>query len=113
MDTQQKAGTVPTAPFRKRRRVPLVWIVPVLTALLAVWLAWDTFSKRGPTITISFQTAAGLTAGQSQLKYKNVVMGTVQSIAIAPDLASVIVTVETTREAERLLFDTTVFWVVM
>src|SRR5215813_2262904 len=112
MDTQQKAGTVPMAPFRKRRRVPLVWIVPVLTALLAVWLAWDTFSKRGPTITISFETAAGLTAGQSQLKYKNVVMGTVQSIAIAPDLASVIVTVETTREAERLLFDTTVFWVV-
>ena len=92
--------------------MPLVWVVPLLTALIAVWLAWDTYSKRGPTITISFQTAAGLTAGQSQLKYKNVVMGTVQSIAVAPDLASVIVTVETTREAERLLLDTTVFWVV-
>src|SRR5262249_58743616 len=112
MATQKEAGTLPTAPVRRRRRLPLVWIVPLVTALLAVWLAWDTYSKRGPTITISFQTAAGLTAGQSQLKYKNVVMGTVQSIAVAPDLASVIVTVETTREAERLLLDTTVFWVV-
>src|SRR5215468_12465320 len=110
MDTQQEAGTVPTAPFRKRRRVPLVWIVPVLTALLAVWLAWDTFSKRGPTITISFETAAGLTAGQSQLKYRNVVMGTVKSIAVAPDLNNVIITVETTREAEPLLNDQTIFW---
>ena len=58
-----------------------------LTALIAVWLAWDTFSKRGPTITISFETAAGLTAGQSQLKYRNVVMGTVKTITVAPDLS--------------------------
>ncbi|MFO1082187.1 MAG: MlaD family protein [Reyranellaceae bacterium] len=92
--------------------MPLVWLVPLLTAVIAGWLAWDTFSKRGPTITISFDTAAGLTAGQSQLKYKDVVMGTVTSIAVAPDLASVIVTVETTHEAKPLLTDKTIFWVV-
>ncbi|WP_395711163.1 intermembrane transport protein PqiB [Reyranella sp.] len=89
-----------------------MWIVPLLTGLIGAWLAWDTYSKRGPTITIGFETAAGLTAGQSQLKYKNVVMGTVRSIAIAPDQSHVIVTVDTTREAEPLLLDTTIFWVV-
>ena len=88
---------LPAAPVRHRRRIPLVWIVPFLTALIALYLAWDTFSKRGPTITISFDTAAGLTPGQSQLKYRNVVMGTVKSIAIAPDLANVLVTIETVR----------------
>ena len=103
---------VQTAAVRRRRRVPLVWIVPVLTALIAGWLAWDTFSKRGPTITISFETAAGLTAGQSQLKFKNVTIGTVQNISIAPNLANVIVTVETVREAEHLLTGKTIFWVV-
>jgi paraquat-inducible protein B len=36
------------------------------------WLAWDTLSKRGPTITISFSTAEGLQAGQSQLKFKDI-----------------------------------------
>jgi paraquat-inducible protein B len=102
----------PVASVRRRRRIPLIWIVPLLTALIAVWLAWDTFSKKGPTITISFETAAGLTAGQSQLKYKNVVMGTVKTIAVAPDLTKVIVTVETVREAEPLLTDKTIFWVV-
>ena len=61
--------------------------------LIALWLAWDTFSKRGPTITISFDFAAGLTAGQSQLRYKNVVMGTVKTIGMSPDLSHVIVTV--------------------
>jgi hypothetical protein len=94
-------------------RLPVqAWFVPLLTGLSAAWLAWDTFSKRGPTIIISFDSASGLTAGQSQLKYKNVVMGTVKSIDITPDLTSVLVTVETTHAAERLLKDTTVFWVV-
>jgi paraquat-inducible protein B len=117
MSEQAPSGSVPsqsvaTAAVRHRRRIPLVWIVPLLTALIAIWLAWDTFSKRGPTITISFDTASGLTAGQSQLKYRNVVMGTVKSIAVAPDLSKVLVTVETAREAEPLLTDKTIFWVV-
>ena len=103
---------LPTAGVRRRRRIPLIWIFPLLTALIAAWLAWDTVSKRGPTITIAFETASGLTAGQSQLKYKNVVMGTVSKIAVAPYLTHVVVTVATTREAEPLLTDKTIFWVV-
>jgi paraquat-inducible protein B len=103
---------LPTAGVHRRRRIPLIWIVPIVTGLIALYLAWDTLSKRGPTITIAFDTAAGLTAGQSQLKYKNVVMGTVKSIAVAPDLTKVIVTIETVREAEPLLTDKTIFWVV-
>ena len=105
-------GQVPTAGVHRRRRIPLIWIVPVVTALIAGWLAWDTFSKRGPTITISFDTAAGLTAGQSQLKYKDVMMGTVKTITVSPDFTNVLVTVETVREAEPFLNDKTIFWVV-
>jgi paraquat-inducible protein B len=104
--------TLSTVGVRRRRRIPLVWIVPVLTALIAAWLAWDTFSKRGPTITISFETASGLTAGQSQLKFKDVTIGTVKTITLPSDLSNVIVTVETLREAEHLLTDKTIFWVV-
>ncbi|MCA0304504.1 MAG: MlaD family protein [Proteobacteria bacterium] len=103
---------MPTASVRARRTIPLVWIVPALTALIALWLAWDTWSKKGPVITVSFETAAGLTAGQSQLKYKNVVMGTVKSIDVSPDLTHVVATIETTRDAEPLLTDKTIFWVV-
>jgi paraquat-inducible protein B len=103
---------LPTAGVHRRRRIPLIWIVPILTGLIAIWLAWDTFSKKGPTITVAFDTAAGLTAGQSQLKYKNVVMGTVTSITVSPDLTKVIVTIETVREAEPMLTDKTIFWVV-
>ncbi len=98
--------------MRRRRRIPLIWLVPVLTGLIAAWLAWDTYSKRGPTIVISFDAAAGLAAGQSQLKFKDVTMGTVKSIAVAPDLTKVLVTIETTHEARPLLNDRTIFWIV-
>src|SRR5471030_1520919 len=103
---------VPTAGAHRRRRIPLIWAVPVVAGLIALWLAWDTYSKRGPTITVSFDSGDGLQAGQSQLKFKDVTMGTVKSIAVTPDFNKVLVTIETTREAESLLSDKTIFWVV-
>src|SRR5471030_3305786 len=103
---------LPVAGAHRRRRIPLIWLVPVVAGLIALWLAWDTYSKRGPTITVSFDSGDGLQAGQSQLKFKDVTMGTVKSIAVTPDFTKVLVTVETTREAEPLLSDKTIFWVV-
>lgn len=89
-----------------------IWLLPLVTALIGGWLAWDTLSKRGPLITITFQNAEGLQAGQSHVRHKDVDMGLVQSVALSPDLQRVIVTVRMNREAEPLLTDRTKFWVV-
>jgi paraquat-inducible protein B len=96
----------------KRRRVSLIWGIPIVTLLIAAWLVWDTLSKRGPTIVISFDTAEGLQAGQSHVKHKDVDMGLVSSVALSRDLQHVDVTVQMNREAEPLLTDKTRFWVV-
>jgi len=112
MTDTSKPAPLPTAGARRRRPIPLVWIIPVLAALIAAWLAWDTYSKRGPTITILFDSGDGLQAGQSLLKFKDVTMGTVKTIVVTPDFNKVLVTVETTREAEPLLGEKTVFWIV-
>jgi paraquat-inducible protein B len=112
MSTESNAAPVPTASVRRSRRIPLIWMVPLLTALIGGWLAWDTFSKRGPTIVIEFETGNGLVPGQSPLKYKDVPMGTVKAVDISRDLKKVLVTIETTREAKPLLTDKTIFWVV-
>ena len=70
MSAAPEVTAVPTAGVRRRRRIPLVWIVPAVTALIALWLGWDTWSKRGPTITIAFDQGDGLQAGQSQLRFR-------------------------------------------
>src|SRR5271166_1784066 len=95
-----------------KRRLSLIWIVPLVSVLIGAWLLWDTLSKRGPTITITFDSAEGLQAGQSHVRHKEVDMGLVKTIALTPDLQHVQVTVEMTREADPLLTDKTRFWVV-
>ena len=89
-----------------------MWLIPLLAIAIGAWLAWDTYSKRGPTIIVSFESAEGLQAGQSQLKFKDIVLGTVKSLDLTSDHERVMVTIETTRKAEPLLTDSTIFWVV-
>ena len=112
MDDVTQPPTISGALVRRSRRVSVMWLIPLVAIAIGGWLAWDTLSKEGPTITLSFETAEGLQAGQSQLKFKDIVLGTVKSLDLTPDHARVLVTIATTRQAEPLLTDTTMFWVV-
>ena len=111
MSEAEISPTLVAASARRSRRIPIIWSVPLLAVALGLWLAWDTLSKRGPTITVSFNSAEGLQAGQSQLKYKDIVLGKVQSLRLTSDHSRVLVTIATTREAGPLLTEETVFWV--
>src|SRR6266705_2639863 len=100
------------ATARRSRRVSIIWVIPLVAVAIGAYLVWDTLSKEGPTIKISFDSGEGLQAGQSQLKFKDIFFGTVKSLELAPDHTHVVVTVATTRQAESLLTDQTIFWVV-
>jgi paraquat-inducible protein B len=106
----------PTASVRTksqhRSRLPLIWAIPVVTVIIGAWLAWSTISRRGPLITITFETAEGLQANLSHVKHKDVDMGVVEKIVLTKDLKGVEVTVRMNREAEPLLTDKAQFWVV-
>jgi paraquat-inducible protein B len=97
---------------QRRHRISAIWAIPIVALAIGAWLAWDTWSKQGPTITIRFDGGEGLQAGQSQLKYKDIVLGTVKTLELTPDHNHVTVTIATTRQAEPLLTDTSKFWVV-
>ena len=90
-----------------------VWIIPIVAALIAGWLALHHFLDRGPTITIRFSTAEGLEAGKTRIKYKEVDIGTVKRITIDADRKGVIVTAEMVKEVSSgtMVADTR-FWVV-
>src|SRR5438094_4285511 len=109
---EQRTAATPRATTRRSRRLSVIWVIPLVAVAIGAWLAWDTLSKEGPTIRISFDGGEGLQAGQSQLKFKDIVFGKVKSLELAPDNTHVIVTVATTHEAKPLLTDQTIFWVV-
>src|SRR5580704_12559415 len=100
------------ASTRRSRRLSAIWLLPIVALAIGAWLAWDTLSKEGPTITISFETAEGLQSGQSQLKYRDIVLGTVKTLTLSDDHSHVLITVATTRQAKPLLTNDTQFWVV-
>jgi paraquat-inducible protein B len=112
MSNTNSTSMLARAGIRHSRRIPVIWVIPIIAIAIGVWLAWDTLSKEGPTITITFETAEGLQAGQSQLKFRDITLGTVKRLDLSKDHAHVAVTVATTRQAEPLLTDQTVFWVV-
>lgn len=107
---------IPTAIVRtraeQRRRISLIWAIPLVTAFVAAWLAWDTLAKRGPTITIQFDSAAGLVANQSHIRMRDVDLGVVAKVVLSPHHNHVIVTARMTREATPLLTDKAQFWIV-
>lgn len=102
---------VPQAVIRKRGGFSLVWLIPLVAVVIGVWLAVKTLSEKGPTVTIDFKTASGLSAGQTKVKFKDVEVGQVTSIDVSPDLKSVIVTAELKHAFSDFLTENTRFWV--
>jgi paraquat-inducible protein B len=97
---------------RRRRSSQLIWIVPIIAAVIGVSLAIKSYIERGPVISITFKNGEGIEAGKTRIKYKDVQIGEVKSIKIARDRSHVVVTAEINREAGDLLKEDTRFWVV-
>nr|WP_194299854.1 MlaD family protein [Acetobacter conturbans] len=95
-----------------RTRFSIIWIIPILSVLIAVFLLWRSLYDRGPEILITFDTADGLTSGQTQVKNKAVTLGTVDSITLSKDMHHVDVRVQMNASASGLLTDKSRFWVV-
>ncbi len=96
----------------RRSRLSWVWLIPLVAAAVAGYLAWRTLRDQGPLITISFHTGEGLVAGQTRVRYKAVELGTVESVHLSDDMSQVFVQVRMRREADPSLTDHARFWVV-
>lgn len=105
---------VPGKPEVKRRRfnVSLVWLVPIVAALVGVSMVVHDARSRGPQITVSFLTAEGLEANKTQVKFKNVVIGKVTEIALREDRSYVDATIELDAAAKSFASEDSRFWVV-
>jgi paraquat-inducible protein B len=105
----------PSPPRRaalRRRRFSFVWAIPIIAAVIAGYLGYRTIIEQGPVLTLSFDTAEGLAAGQTQVKYKAVAVGTVDSIDLSSDNSHVIVKVRMNNVGRRFLTSHARFWVV-
>ena len=97
---------------KKRTRIPVVWIIPIVAALVGAGIVVQQYLNEGPTIRISFRTAEGIESGKTFIKYKDVHIGKVTKVVLSKDYSKIVVTAKMEKDVEGLLVDDSRFWIV-
>ncbi len=102
----------PSAHVRPRHWLSWVWLAPAIAAGIVLWLAIRAIEARGPTITVSFNSAEGLVPGETKVRYKGVDVGTVEAVQLERDISRVAVLARMDRNIAPYLADGARFWIV-
>jgi paraquat-inducible protein B len=97
---------------KKRLRISIIWIIPLLAALVAIGIAIQRVRSEGPTITIVMKDAEGIEAGKTFIRYKDVRIGLVSAVELSEDYAKVLVKAKIAKHAAGLMVADAKFWVV-
>jgi paraquat-inducible protein B len=114
IDNERPLPEIPEskAVSKKRTRLSLVWVIPIVAALAGTWVAVTRILSEGPKITITFASADGLEAGKTKIQYNGVEIGTISTIRLSDDHQHVITTAAMAPKTESFLLQDTKFWVV-
>jgi paraquat-inducible protein B len=100
------------SPEVKHSRWPSpIWLVPLVSLLVAGWLLYDQLLQRDVQIEITFDNGAGIKPGVD-LRYRGVPVGSVDKIVLSDDLNHVTVHASLNRDAEKLARKKSRFWIV-
>lgn len=112
-NTLPPSASVPRPEVKRRRlSVSLIWLVPIIAAIIGASMAFHDWMNIGPKITVSFLTAEGLEANKTQVKYKNVVIGMVTEISLSDDRTHVLANIELNTSASPFTRIDSQYWVV-
>lgn len=109
-------GELPEAVVREARhtrwRISLVWIVPIVAAVIGAGLAWRSWENRGIDIKIEFDSADRIVPGQTTVRFRNVELGVVSGVSVTEDRERVELAVRMHMTAKPYLTEGTRFWIV-
>jgi paraquat-inducible protein B len=109
--TNGGASEAPEVVVERGRGISPIWLIPIVALIVAGTLAYQAYQNRGPRVVIVFESAEGLEAGKSKVKYREVEVGTVDLIRIR-DPEHVEVHCSLDKGATSYLTQSTKFWVV-
>ena len=114
MPNENDLNNLPLATVARQKgfRLSVVWIIPILAAVVALGIAIQRIRNAGPTIHIIVKSASGIEAGKTLIKYKDVTIGHVTTVQLSDDYTKVMVTAQIDKHAEGLIVEDAKFWVV-
>ncbi len=107
-----KYNTPKIKPSKGIQLLTTVWMIPFIAMVIALWLAFQHYSKVGPLITIEFKENAGLVANQSLVKLRKVIVGKVETVSLSKEGDGVTVQVRMNKNVSAYLNKSAKFWIV-
>ncbi|WP_378947608.1 intermembrane transport protein PqiB [Paracoccus sp. R86501] len=108
----------PASPVRKtaaraaQAGVNVIWIVPIVALIVTLGIAWNSFRDRGSLIEVEFADATGITPGDTTLRFREIIVGQVESVSFSGDLSKVIVSIRVDSDVAQYIDTDASFWIV-
>jgi paraquat-inducible protein B len=109
---EAEARDLPQAKIKRQPQVSMIWIVPLVAAIIGGWLVVKYVRQLGPVISIQFNDGNEIEANQTTLKYRGVRVGDVLSVKLSHDSQRVEVRARLDKSAENLARNGSIFWIV-
>jgi paraquat-inducible protein B len=96
----------------KIRAISAIWIIPIVTAIVGLWIIYTHFAYRGISFTLLANDANGIIAGKTVIKNRSVDVGIVDEVTLSSDYKKVVIKGRIYNDMEPLLKNDSIFWVV-
>jgi paraquat-inducible protein B len=80
-----------------------IWGIPVAAIAIVIWLVLRAVTTRGVPVSITFEDAEGLKAGDTRVVYRGLAVGEVRSLSLDADGLHVTAHVDMDRDAQQFL----------
>lgn len=94
------------------QRLALVWVVPLIALAVSLGAAWQNYRDQGVRITIAFENASGVTAGATEIRYRDIRVGLVEAVEFDEGLSTILVHARVDQDIAPYLDADAQFWVV-
>jgi len=109
----QSGAAIATADVKhKSKGFSAIWIIPIVAAVIGGWMVFQNLLHEKPVIEVTFKDAAGIEAGKTVVKLRDITIGKVTQVEFAKDLGLIRVTLEFDGIKAEHIAENTRFWVV-
>ena len=96
----------------KIRAISAIWIIPIVTAIVGLWIIYSHYADRGTSFTLLAKDASGIVAGKTVIKNRSVDVGIVDEVTLSDDYQQVVIKGRVYSDMAPLLKNDSIFWVV-
>ena len=112
-DDTSHPGALREEPVKSGRfSLSLIWLIPVLAVVAALGVAFQNWADRGPLIEIAFDQAEGVRPQETELRYRDIPVGLVETVEFSEGLDQVVAHVRLDKAIAQFVDDQARFWIV-